>query len=466
MKYGIVGMIMIWFCVSYAESSPLNIVFEPAFYSFNNADLTNYNQSKYDNNKAVQSRNTDDRAVFSLSTVTLDYRKKYLNSEFFMTMRADGYWGNDTLGKNSRSSLLFDKLYARTAFGYDSWVAIGRQEYGIGDSVNEYIFNSTIDGIVTNISVDVFGHPLVVDIMGDVTGISSTPADTNKFSTIKKDDEQVDDFKGNTVSIRAGGKLGYYCAKFFGYYVRYAASQEGGSDISDDGRTTLNKVDGDYMYMYGGRLYNDFHVFGKADFTMAFSDGYDYQQDRDIRYKGKAFVLNYEFNLNNTRFQPWKYLNNVRFRFSIGQFGENYCGMDSDGLGGLLLDDYYGYKMSAIAGPYHFVDYAKEQDNPTYVDRSVSKNFIKTGLMISLWYMDLDYTFLMLKDCKKNAMGKLHVLSLNYVDDNFKVYLQGEYYKPGTYYKKEGSTNSFVPNGSDPFYCISLGARYEFTLLD
>lgn len=466
MKYGIAGLMIVFVCFMDVAASPLKIVFEPTFYSYNNADLTDYKQSTYNQNKATQSRNTDDRATFTLSTVTLDYAKKYLNSELFMTIRADGYWGNDTLGKNSQSSLMFDRLYARTAFGYDSWVAVGRQRYGIGEAVNEYFFNSIIDGAVMNLSVDIYGIPLKFDLMGDVTGLSSTPANTNRFSTIKKDDEQTDDFKGNTVSVRGGGKVGYYCAKMFGYYVRYSASHDGGSDISDDGRTTVNKVDGDYLYIYGGRLFNDFHVFGKADFTLVFSDGYDFQQDRDVRYNGRSFAFNYEFNLNSTKFQPWKYLNNIRFNFSIGQFGENYCGMDSDGLGGLLLDDYYGYKMSAIAGPYHFIDYDKDEANPTYVDRSVSKNFIKTGIMLSVWYVDMDYSFLLLKDCTKKEMGKLHALSLNYVDDNLKVFLRGEYFKPGQYYKKTGANNSFVPAGSDPFYCVSLGARYEFTLLD
>jgi hypothetical protein len=448
------------------KAAPFEVIFESKGYLFDNADLNKYNQSKYQENSAVQSSNTDDKTAFALSSVMIKYRKNYLNSEFIMDVKADGFWGNDNLDKNSKSSLKFENLFAKTYFWRNSYFSIGRQSYEIGDSVHEYFFNSKVDGATLNLSIDIFGFPLKASGMGDVIGISYIPPNTDTFSAIRKDDEQTEDYRGNTVSTRGGGKVEYLFIKYFYYYTRYAASSKGGTDVNQNGFSDLNKVDGDYFYMRGFRLYRDLYFLGKFDYTNAKSDGYDYQYNRDKRYKGSAYVFNYEFNLNKTPYVPVFKINNVKFYYSKGKFSENFCGMESDSLGGLLLGDYYGYRTSAIAGAYHFVDYAKNPDSPTYVDRSVSKQFTRFGAGLSIFLFEFDFGITILRDYTGEKMGKLNTFSVKYKDENLTLHADWEYFTPGEYYIKTGETNHYVPCGKDRFSCISAGAIYNFTLID
>ena len=459
--------------ISFAlNSSPVELEFSAEYFVFDNADMAKYNQGDYEKNQPLKNENTDDKTSFMLSTLMINYSKRYLNTDFAIKTKTEGYWGNDNLGENSRNNFLyFENLYASVYFTDFIYARIGRQNYSIGHAAKDYIFSDIIDGLKVSSGFLVKDIPMEIDFITDVTGVASKPETTNKFSHIDKDDDNIEDFNGDTLSVRTGLSVSYYCADLFAYYLRYAASRQGGADISENGANTANKADGDYLTLYGLRLYHDNYLFGKNDLTAAFCSGYDFQYNEDLKYSGYSIVFNNEYDFSRVFAFNSFYLKNIKTLLSVGYFSSDFCSMKGDAIGGYLLDKYYGYHPSAVAGPYAFIDYDKKYAAETYVDKTASKIFYQFSVITSFDFgLSFDLSYLRMTANSKEAKGKVMGDNLSaaflYDMNNVKFKLGGEIFMPGNYYKQVSETNAYVPKGKDPFYCVFFSMSYGFTLLD
>ncbi len=454
------------------SSSPLTLDFETYYYSFIDPDMTSYNQADYAENQPDQTLNTDDNIAFAMTSLILNYNKKYLNSELFIKMRFEGFWGNDNIGENSENSAYYyDNLYTNFYFTTNSYIGIGRMDYKIGDSLNDYFFDDIIDGIVMMHKSTYLQYPYDVSIMADIMGMTSRPEGTSRFDFIQKDDEEIEDFQGDTISTRIGGNASFWFFRGFAYYIRYAASKQGGADIAQNGDTSANTVDGDYLTTGGGRLFYDFKFWGKADLTCAYSYGYDFQYDTDHKYSGTGIAANYAGDMAEIFDLQGSMIKNIFTSLSFGMFSEGYCGMRGVSYDEILLDDYYGYSVAPYADAYHFYDYAKDEDAKTYTDRSVAKTFYKIIVTTVLRMgLEMDLGFIMLTANENGdtgiPMGNEYIAAARYGLNNVVFSATFNLFQPGSYYTDNSQSNPYIPAGKDPFYGFMFSFISKFTLID
>jgi hypothetical protein len=453
-------------------TSPLSLTIKSDYYSYKDPDMAAYNQNIYNQNQAFQSLNTDDDIAFALTDLSLDYNKKYLNSEIFIKMRYRGFWGNDNLGENSQNSAIFyDNLYVDFYFTENSYIGIGRMNYSIGDALTDYFFDDIIDGAIIKYKSTAYGYPFDISVMSDITGMASRPDEAENFYMIKKDDEEIEDFQGDTVSTRYGANASFWFFKSFIYYVRYAASKKGGADIAQNGDTSTNLVDGDYLVLGGTRLFYDFKKWGMADLTYAYSTGYDFQYSANHKYNGSGVSINYSGDIIQMSGYSENFVKNIKASLSLGLFTDGYCGMKGASFGDSLLDEYYGYSVAPYAGAYHFHDYGKISDAPTYTDKTVSKTFYK--LMVStIFRMGIEFDVgLLLITANENGetgiiMGNEYITGIRYSFNN--VVFGGTFstFQPGDYYKSRSAANPYIPSGKDPFYSYKFSFTSKFTIIE
>lgn len=429
----------------------LRVYFTTDLLFFENADLAKYNPSTYQQNQALPYANTDDRNYFIYSTVGIDYSAKLENSVFFADVFRYGYWGNDNLeGRDDgKNGILFGKLYFNYYFSSEISLSLGRMPYSIGNSISDYFFADTIDGFKINLELD---KSFYIHFMGDVLGIASKP-DTYFFST-EKDSEKIDDFKGETFSLRAGLSASYHFIKIFGYYLRYGANNQGGADRAENGFNSLNQPDGDFLTLSGLRLFLKDKNWGQMDLTLAYSYGKDYQFAGEKSYHDMAAALNLRMNL----FERFVFL------FSSGYFGSQFCSMKGFSMGGLLLYQYKGYFPSAYAGPYHFKDYAKK-DPVTFTDLTVSKTFGQLGFEFQEIRWKLGLSLLLLYQTENmEYMGVENELYAEITLTNLKFYLKTGFFIPSFYYQKHHTENKYLPDGKSVFYGFNFGVTFFFDI--
>jgi hypothetical protein len=402
----------------------------------------------------------------------LDYSKRYLNTELYMKMRFEGYWGNDNLGENSASApMFFDSLYTSFYFSERSFIRIGRQDYSIGSSIHDYFFDYIIDGALIKFESRALDRPWDISIMSDITGMATLADETRRFKHINKDPEVMEDFNGDTLSARFGFNASFWFARTFVYYVRYGASKAGGADISHNGLSTVNKPDGDYLVMGGGRLYYDFNKFGYTDLTYAASTGYDFQYSTNIKYQGQAVVFNYRTDIIKIADLSERIVKSVLTGISVGYFSDGFCGMRGASFGDSLLDEYGGYTPAPYAGAYHFYDYSKIKDGETFVDRSIAKTFYRFTLS-TLFRAGVeaafDYIRLYANESEKTniLMGYLYSGSLSYIHENVTFKTGIGVFMPDSYYPSRSAENSFIPAGKDPFTVLTFSFTSKFSLTE
>lgn len=71
-------------------SAPLTIEVTNEAFDYNDADMTKYDEDEFVKNKVYPHLDTDDHISFAMTSITLDYRKKFLNSEIFIRPRFYG----------------------------------------------------------------------------------------------------------------------------------------------------------------------------------------------------------------------------------------------------------------------------------------------------------------------------------------------------------------------------------------
>jgi len=409
------------------------IYFNTDSYFFNNSDFRSYNSYEYSLYKSDQTKNTDDAVFFIYSNVGLRLSKRLNNTFFYIDIYTSGFWGNDNLETNNYNSLMLKEVYFDYYFKNLS-LRIGRQRFSFG-SIQDYFFYDIVDGFLIS-----YRDLLNFTYSFDVLGIANKP-EGYLYSSIKKDDKNINDFRGKRVSFRTGVILDYLFIKTFMYYVYFGANKAGGADISENGLNNLNKPDNDFLFLSGLRLYRDW-----IDFTIAYSYGKDYKIDTEFIYNGIGSVVNvvHSFNYFST------YL-------GLGYFSSDFCGFKGISPGDILLYGYKGYFSSAYVGSYHFVDY--ERDG-TFIDSTRSKAFIKLVNSFNYFSLTLKLKNTLLFDTKiKKFMGIENILESGLKFDEVRLNIFLGFYLP--YYKYYRIIeNSFISSGKDIFYSFGFKISY------
>lgn len=444
-------------------------------YHFNNADFINYDDERYEENQVVDRQNSDDQISFIYSGIALSFMQRYKYSEFFATVRQSAMWGSDSLeGRpETNNTITYSELYFNYYFSPDLMMSIGRYRYSLEDSVNEYFFNDTIDGIS-------FKHRLPAGmqyrLLFDVLGIASRPEDTRVWFSVAKDEEQIDDFQGDTATLRGGlifdhepfkimGE--YFKYKIFSFYLRYGANTQGGADIAENGKSALNEPDNDYLSNSGLRLSYEISRLWQVDLTTAYSIGVDNQFNDKREYNDIAVALNQRFDTSTLKW-PLDFM----IDFSGGYFGPEYASMKANSPGGMLIMAYKGYFPSPYAYFYEIRDEGKDEFAVGSVDKTVAKTFgkieIQTYISGVLPHVSVLALFANERDNdgktqfgETNAyMGTEIEAGLRYNIDNIILSLNGAVFLPGSYYEKRAPENVYLPLGKDPMYGIGFNANY------
>lgn len=445
-----------------SQLNAASIEFDSFYYYFNNADFRNYSAEQYKANQATSFLNGDDRTHLIFGNVRLKYQTKYKKTEFKADISRWAYWGTDNFqGRDAGQNPFTFRDLNFTWYPTDKITFLfGRYTYNIGNTRRDYFFHDIIDGGQLEFK---FNPNFKLQVMGDIFSNAMKPDIAGYLGAIKKDPEQIDDFNGDTITARFGGFFQAYFAKLFSYYVRYGANTQGGADLSENGRNPLNKADGDFLSMNGIRLSKDFQTLGSVDLTASYSYGKDYQFDATRTYNAFAGAMNYhkKFEAESLKYEPG---------FSGGWFDPNYASMKAASMGGTLLWQYKAYFASPHAYFYHFRDYGKRADQQQYIDRTNSKTFVKMSHEFQFKKTFLrNFTFeptvmALLQTSGYEYMGTEIEIMMNYRVDNIKFAAAPAVYLPSNYYTKYATTNTFVPNGNDPFFGFGFTLTYILDL--
>lgn len=424
----------------FAKTSSFSVSFLSDFYHFNNADLKSY-QSR-------MQAETDDKATFIFSTLSLSYFRYASDSIFEVEAYRSGFWGNDNLeGKDTVNSYSERKgtnpiLLKRLSFKYfispEISIRLGRFRYALGSVQREYFFTDTIDGTLLEWK---WGKDFSIQIESDLLSLSSKPEETYLYSNISKDEEQIENFEGDTLSLRYGLALNVPYFKIFGFFIRYSANTQGGADRSENGLNSNNRADGDYL-IWGGSRYHVSLNFIKLTWSGAYSFGKNYLYSGTKEFQG--------YGASAELFVRRK---NVRARFSTAYFSENYMGMKALSMSQFLLYTYLGLFSSPYAGAYHFQN--QDAKRPKYfIDSAISYNWKKGKIAFS---------FLQLWDTKSHKnMGKELGIVLFYELKNLRLKAKAGFFIPGAFFKEHSSF--CLPRGNDVFYGTMISCHYYFSL--
>ncbi len=432
------------------------------YYQFDNSDFLAYDYGVYQYNQSNQNLNTDDAINFMYSTVEFKLKKSFKSSVFVLEMYRSGFWGNDNLeGKdNGGNSILFSYAYFKLFITDGFNLTFGRQRFGLGHTLKELYFYDIVDGITFNISLADSMH---LTVLVDILGIAAKP-DTYLFSSIATDDEEIEDFNGNTTSFRVGVVFNYASSKTFGFkvfafYVKYGANTDGGADRAQSGNNEVNQADNDYLINGGARFYlGEYNIGGKKikiDITGAFSYGRDYQYTTRRDYRDFAAWFNIKLIVNRT----------FNFLFTGAYFGEKYCNMKALSMGGLLLYANKGYFPAPYVSAYHFKDYDK-YDPPKSYDKTNSKIFGYIELNINVKGWKFTISALPLMQTKDFAyMGtEAQVKIYGKLFENLTLSFQGGLYIPSNYYVERCNDNTYLPAGDEIFWGVGVTLSYAFDL--
>lgn len=454
----------------------LKLKFQSSGYHFNNADQLEYNQSTYENNQPVDRLNSDDRLSILASGVQLDFHQRYKFSEFFATVRQSGAWGSDSLEGTPEkgNTLTYNQLYFTYYLNRDMSYSLGRFRFTLEDTANEYFFNDTVDGFE-------WRHDLFLGIsyraLFDVLGVAAKPENTRVWFSLSKDEESIDDFQGDVVTMRAGLVLDHelfsmfdnpFKYKIFSFYLRYGANTQGGADIAENGKSSLNAADNDFLWNSGVRISYDLNGYWITDFTFSYSKGADNQFNSVKKYDDVAAAWNQRFDLT-----PLEWPLDLLIDLSAGYFGPKFAGMKANSPGGLLLTAYKGYFLSPYAYFYHFRDNAKRSFEIGAVDKTVSKSFAKIGFSTYIGGLLPSVSALVLfanegTNDGARTFGEQNVYmgmeiesSIRYNVDNIDFVFFYSMFMPGKYYEKRKAENVYLPQGTEPMTGLGLTVDYK-----
>ncbi|MCS6985399.1 MAG: hypothetical protein NZM25_09790 [Leptospiraceae bacterium] len=492
---------------------------------FDNADLRKLNES----NQATIDL-TDDRLSLAYSRFFLNLFFPLSETFFFrVDVFKNGFWGNDQLGgastnNNSASTPIgadpfaFGELYLQSVIWRTNWsdlmVRVGRQFFEIGGVTNDYMLRDILDAITVHYADSRVGnfHLLLFDVFqmaGDAT------LNVNYVRFFSHDNRRVQNFNGDVNTIRHGlvyesrnilrwrrestSKDPALRARLYGFFARFGAVSQGGSDRTNLGATG-NFADNDYTAMVGNRwnftmpmplaFKNELRVYVDG----AYSFGIDRRlptaagESQDIDTRGYAggggvdFYIydireNFDVEVNLDGFWakgPHYNRNGIQTSHGFVSFKGNY-------MGGLLLNRFWGVR------PYAYVANNGIADFPHEYNKKSGAWFGHIGGAITFYdlvRLGLDYwlvgdtgkselfasgdtswvtsTVLKAQERHGKLMGQEMNLSLNYFHSKYwTVYVIGAVFLPGAYYATPGiKPNS--PYGHDTFWGFLIGSRLIF----
>ncbi len=431
-------------------------------------------------NRSADYINSDDRLTFAYYNVSLSYYRKFLNSIFKIELYHSGFLGADNVegGDQGKNPILFKDLHYIYYPVKNFSLKLGRFYFDIGGSERDYFFSDRIDGLNLQYRVN---DSIYIQGLFDILGIASKPEGTRIWYGIEKDDEFIEDFNGDVISLRGGlvGKI--YFARVFSFFLRYGANTQGGADIAENGKSIINKADGDYLSMSGARFSFDFGMAGEFDLTGAYSYGKDYQFYDEKIYNGFAFSLNYSKWFQQSILR--------RISFSSGYFHPGFCSMKAQSMGNTLLWAYKGYFPSPYAYFYHFKDYQKRTFGQTYIDKTIPKTFGRLDIDIKFWKFIISLSSVGLFESAPTLpyMGIENELTVNLIVDNITFSMMGAVFFPSNWYRDRATRltvnpgsifemlyypddylnriviNTYLPFGKDPFYGFSFSSSYTLT---
>ena len=458
----VIILLVLYFFTLTLLNAKTSISFFSGAYHFNNDDQLTYNQNSYSANKSVQFLNTDDRANVITGLLQLKYDTSYKKTEFNIDVARQGVWGTDNFqGRDQgRNPILVNRLHFWWYPTENISFLLGRHRYSIGEADRDYFFSDVLDGILLKYS---FSDDMSIELEGDVVSNAAKPS-VGIYGLINKDDEQVQDFNGDTVTARGGLNFSFKVPdligfKLFSYYLRYGGNTLGGADIAENGRNDINKADGDFLSMSGVRTTAKLGDLLEGDLTFAYSIGQDAQFDSTRKYNGfgTALAVTNKLNISDDM--------SNKATLGAGFFHKDFASMKGNSMGGQLLYGYRLYYASAYTNFYSFRDEGKRPDAIRQIDATNSKTFARLedkfkmgGLGIRLMVLGLFQTDGM------EYMGLEDEIEFTYKIDNIQFGLLGAIFLPSDYYSKRASTNFFLPQGSEPFYGGSLTVTYVLDL--
>ncbi len=467
------------FCFFVPSLESLSIKFDSTALHFNNLDFNDYDPEIFSDEKSNENKNTDDRGTTIFGNLAFDFSIKYKKTEFFLNISRQGYWGTDNFqGRdNGQNPILINRLYFAYYPTKNLSINFGRQFYQIGEAHTDFFFSDVVDGVRLDYSPFDW---LKANMLFDIVALAFRPPNINIYSIVRKDDENLNNFQGNTVNFRFGfapnftlpqenissmgasrwmEQLGFLP---FTYLLRYGASTRGSADLSENGRNNLNQADNDFLSLSGLRIYVQFKNSSRLDVTFGYANGRDTQFtiENSRIYNNIAFALNYEIFLQGKSDREY-----TKLFTNFGYFHQDFASLNSRSMGGILVWGLNNYRASPYAYFYHFRDHAKISSAPERVDQTNSKTFVKLGAQWRRKSMIINGNFLSLLQTEGSQyMGTEIELNFSYLLDNLKVTLTPAAYFPSKYYPKLALSNPFITDGTDTLYAIRFIAEYVLDL--
>ncbi len=374
------------------KPTDIHAVTELFFYNryqyLDNLDFTGYDAATFIEQRANPDTNSDDTYQWGSSSFGLAHRVTLKKTEFYFQLFRSGFWGGDNLQSSLGNSLYFRELYIQANVKQHQ-ITVGRQRIEIGGHSEDYFFSDIIDGIVFRLNDQKKNQYL---LSTDILSNSINNQELGLYSFVAKDEEAIDDFRGDTISARIGGnfKFSLYneasrelSFRTFIYGVRYAANTRGGADLARNGLLARNKSDGDSFLLGGMRISNrkiDGDKTSSIDFTLAHSNARDKKKEIEQGQLWHGWAGMIQFSQERAKLEQ---------RFVIGVFGNGYVGFRGSPLGESILYGATLFTPSPYIGAYHFVGTGT---NPLRIESS-AKMFLKISEIIKFSQQSGNFTF-------------------------------------------------------------------------
>ena len=453
--------------VSAQSDASLIIYSQSAAFAADNMDYNSYSSYDYEEYKIDPKANSDDRSLFYLSKAGIG--AEYTTDRFNCVARLDKYylWGGFDKYNNGNTGLSVNTFFAKVLLLPFIYLKTGRFYSAPGGALYDYNFGDTMDGVRLDIISPLNNFPFFLGLEAEVYAQHDKPA--GAYGSLKDDESMpLSDFNGDTSSYRWAVTAGVEQVRVIGNFIRYGASRDGGAQISENGRSPLNRSDEDYLILGGLRAGNVMENETLSwDITGLVSYGRDSRYSETIMYKGYGVTA--AVNIGRNKDDGFNHL-----YFHGGFYTPWFCGIRSNTPGGIATDLMKGYRYSSIAGYGGFIDNSSRAGDGKEYDLTASKAYLKTGgrVSISSFAIKMSYLAMFVNDSEDIWMRENQLFTYIGSEGEFELaYSPGVFelsagiavFKPSEYYEKPNDALS--SSGKDFMYVFFTKLDYSFSLL-